>query len=281
VRELVYSAYDMPDLEEIKKVNDLRLSLSKVKTFDSCLAKYNYHYNLHLPGKEWEHFALGHLLHQSLEQFHLKYIDGCNEPYAKIMSIAYKNAMKEFGPKLSEESKKTAYEIIDKYLQKITDDENQMKDILAAEKKFSFALTDRITLNGAIDRIEIDTDGVLTVGDYKSTKDIKWMNDFLQLQTYAFIILPDYPNIKKIRGAYIMLRHNFKRVEKDFSIDEILEVKGKYEDYARKIEETTLSGEWEPNPTNLCNWCDHKDICETGREFLAKKDGIKHGETKW
>src|SRR5690606_31482366 len=58
---------------------DHRLSVSKVKTFDSCAAKFKYSYIEKLPKKEWDFHVFGTFCHDTLENFHLKLIEKAKE----------------------------------------------------------------------------------------------------------------------------------------------------------------------------------------------------------
>ena len=254
-------------VEENNIIKQLRLSVSKVKCFDSCKKKFWYNYVMHYPKKTWAFHTLGKFVHLALEEFHFVYLNGSDDPLHIAMGRAYKKAMKEFGKSMSEDSKKEAYEIIDGYLKKITNEKHTLKDVLAVEKNFSFPITKNIILNGMIDKVIIDN-GILHISDYKTTKQKKYLlNDWLQLQTYAYIMLQENPDVKKIRGSYIMLRHNFELIQKDFEIDEILQIKEKFEDYAKQIEDEQS---YEATPSRLCEYCDFLDMCEPGKEFLNK-----------
>lgn len=255
----------------------LRLSVSKTKTFLDCKAKYRFAYIEKLPRKDWEFHIFGKFIHKVLEDFHAAYLQGTDDPYSKVMSRVYKAAMEEYRPKMTNEARKEAYEIVDKYLQRVTADTQHVLNVLSVEKNFDFPITDRVALNGMIDRIQIDPDGLVHVCDYKTVKNKKYLkNDFLQLLTYAYVIYSEDPTIKKIRGSYILLRHNFEYITKEFSLDEILKIKEKYENYAKMIEEEKL---WRPNPTPLCNFCDFLDKCPEGKGFTNKN--VKFGETAW
>lgn len=255
--------------------DELRLSLSKSKTFTDCAKKYHYTYIQKLPQKEFIHHKLGKFLHKILEDFHLVYINGSEKPYNITMSECFKAAKTEFI--LSSESQKEAYEMIDNYLKYIANDNSFIKTIIAVEKRFDFHITDNVVLNGMIDRIQLDTDGIYHVADYKTTKNKKYLkNDWLQLQTYAYVILTENPNIERVRGSYILLRHNFEHITKEFTKGEIQEIKNKYETYAKQIEEEQL---WRANPTKLCAWCSFLDVCDEGNALINPK--LTHGETNW
>jgi RecB family exonuclease len=266
----------LPEIPSVNKI--LRLSVSKVKTFLSCKKQYHFAYVLKLPRKDFEYHKLGRAVHLILEIFHGEYINGSLEQLNKAMSHSYKVAMKEFGHQLSEQSKKEIYDIIDKYLQYITDTQDTIKTITSVEKNFDFNITDKVVLNGMIDRIQTDNDGVIHVCDYKTTKNIKYIkNDFMQLLTYAYVIYSENPTIEKVRGSYILLRHNFEHITKEFSLDDILKIKEQYEGYAKQIESNSL---WEANTTRLCAFCPFLDKCEEGMAFTTPHRNTT-GKTNW
>lgn len=256
----------------------LKLSVSKTKTFLDCAKKYDFAYNLKLPKKEFEFHTFGKFVHKVLEDFHNEYLNGSTEPRNKVMGRVFKNAMAEYKHKMTSEAQKEAYEIIESYLKKISTEKNQA-NILSVEKNFNIGLSEHVSINGMIDRIQVDPDGIVHVCDYKTVKNKKYLkNDFLQLLTYAYVIFTEDPTIEKVRGSYILLRHNFEYITKVFSKEEILQIKNRYEDYAKQIEEEKL---WRPNPTPLCTYCDFIDSCKAGKDFVNKNKNIKHGEVGW
>jgi putative RecB family exonuclease len=253
-----------------------KISLSKAKTYEGCNKQYNYSYNLKLPQKERDFHVFGKLVHQVLEDFHRTFIEGCLLQTNVVMADAFNSACKKY--KVTKEAKDEAYSIIDKYLQIITKKKDELKSVVSVEKHFSINITDTIILNGQIDRIQIDKDNILHVADYKTTKNKKYLkNDWFQLLTYAYVIFLENPNVEKIRGSYILLRHNFEYMTKEFSKEEILGIKSKYENYAKSIAEDKL---WKASPTQLCSWCSFLDICQEGKEFIQPKN-IKYGAVSW
>ncbi len=123
----------------------------------------------------------------------------------------------------------------------------------------------------------MDADNVIHVADYKSTKHKKYLkNDFFQLLTYAYVIVSEDPSIEKVRASYILLRHDFEYVTKEFSKKEILEVKDKYQEYASQI---LSEKDFEPNPTALCNYCDYLQLCPAGKSKAF--DQQVYGEVNW
>jgi putative RecB family exonuclease len=257
--------------------NITKLSVSKTKTFLSCAKQYNFIYNLHLPKKDWSFHTFGKALHMALELLHKELIDKSQEPLHILMSRAYRATLNMYQSKMTKDAIEEVKTILDNYLQKITSDRITATSVSEVEKNFSIPITDRVVINGMIDRIQTDPDGILHIADYKTSKSDKYLaKDWQQLLTYAFAIAHDKPEIQKVRGSYIMLRHNFKYITKEFSRDEIMSVKGQYAKYAEQIEQET---EWKANPTVLCSYCDFLNLCDEGKAFANKN--IKTGEVSW
>lgn len=192
------------------------------------------------------------------------------------MADCFNAANKKY--KVSKEAKAEAYDIIDRYLKIITNKRTELKSVFSVEKNFAIPISDNILLNGQIDRIQLDPDNVFHVADYKTTKNKKYLkNDWFQLLTYAYVVYLENPEVEKIRGSYILLRHDFEYMTKEFSKEEIISIKDKYKDYAKSIADDKL---WRANPTRLCDYCSFIEFCVEGREFLQPQN-VKHGAINW
>jgi RecB family exonuclease len=258
---------------------DLRLSVSKTKTFLDCKAKYKFCYIEKLPRKDWDFHTFGKFCHSVLEHFHQQYIDGCPLPYNVTMGNSFKHAWAEYKDKMTPEMKKECWAIVDQYLRLITKDKQTglPANVIKVEKRFDFQIADNLVLNGAIDRIQLDADNVIHVADYKTTKNKKYLkNDFFQLLTYAYVLVTEDPSIEKVRASYILLRHNFEYMTTEFSKKEILAVKDKFVEYADKM---LTEKEFTPNPTGLCNYCDYLQQCPAGKSRAY--DQPVYGEVNW
>lgn len=257
------------------ELKELRLSVSKVKCFTQCKKQFYYTYIMKLPRKEFEFHQLGKCIHLVLELFHSDLLSGSILPLNAIMKNAYATAMAEFGPKMKDLSRKEVFGMADQYLKRITANKDQIKKVLSVEKNFNLDIGGKVILNGMIDKVQTDADGILHVMDYKSTKNKKYlMNDWLQLLTYAYILYTENQNIERIRGSYVLLRHGFEHITKEFSLTEILDIKTRFEQYAKDISDCTL---YPASPTRLCEWCSAIDVCDEGKAFL----GIGTGQTNW
>lgn len=260
---------------------DFRLSVSKTKTFIACKKQYEYTYILKFPKKERDYHILGTFAHKVLENFHNTYLNGTDQPFNKVMSQSFKDACTEYSSKITPAIKKECRDIIDSYLKLIYTDKSHVLAIpvIACEKNFSIKLRDNLILNGMIDRIQLDSDGILHVADYKTTKNKKYLkNDFFQLLTYCYALAIEDPSLTKIRASYILLRHNFECITTEFSREDILNIRNKYIAYADEI---LAEKEFAPNPTVLCNWCDHKEHCNPDIGNFENKPTTYSGVMDW
>jgi putative RecB family exonuclease len=259
--------------------NLLSLSSSKIKTFKDCAAKYRFSYIEKLPRKEWHFHVFGKFCHKILEDFHQQIIEGNKDPYHFLMSNCFLSALKEYN--VSEPQKREAWDICNNYLKKIQLDKNkgQLPTVLCVEKDFYININDQILLNGFIDVVQRDCDGVIHVADYKTSKSKKYLKkDFFQLLVYAYVICLEDPSIDRVRTSYIMLRHSFEAISKEFSRDEVLKMADKLLHHAGEINKEKL---WRPSPNKLCGFCDFLSSCDSGRKFINEANLIKFGVSDW
>lgn len=255
----------------------IKLSVSKSATFQSCKAKYKFTYIIKLPRKEFSYHTLGRFAHRILELFHLAYINGSTDSFDKVMSNSFNESLLEFKGKISLSAKEEVFNIIVSYLNLIKKDKSIVGKVTDVEKVFNLNINDQLILTGMIDRVQIDSDGIYHVVDYKTSKSKTYLkDDTLQLLTYAYVIYKEHPEIKKIRVSYIMLKHNCEFITKEFGLEEILSVKDIYEKFAHDIQ---TEEKFEANPTKLCLYCDFVSSCQQGLDVI--KDTYNSGKTEW
>jgi CRISPR/Cas system-associated exonuclease Cas4 (RecB family) len=257
----------------------IKLSVSKSKTFEQCKKKFHFAYILKLPRIERDYHTFGKFVHKVLEDFHLHYLDGGTTPYNEHFSFVFKNTLKEYSGKITKEQKEQIKEILNNYLKLFY---SQVKNgeaptILSCEKDFNVNIDDKIILNGAIDRIQVDNDGVHHVIDYKTSKsDTSLKSDYFQLLAYAYVLKLQKPELKKIRGSYMMLKHNMKLITFEFDEDKILSVKDKLLKY---YDDILSEKEYPPTITKLCEYCDYMNVCESFHQ--NSKSNLRFGKIEW
>lgn len=261
---------------------NIKLSVSKTKTYIDCKKKFEFAYVLKLPRKERDFHTFGKFCHRTLELFHNVYINGSNRPYHEVMTESFRTSLDEFKTSMTKEMVTECWDIINKYLKLVSKDKTKklVSSVLACEKGFELLINENILLNGSIDRVQIDDDNVLHVCDYKTVKkdtSKKYLkNDFFQLLTYAYVLMCEDPSLTKIRASYILLRHDFEYITMEFDKEQILAVKDKYVDYAEKmLSENNFQAKTGP----LCKFCDYLELCPEGKMTVDKK--LTYGEVSW
>lgn len=262
---------------------DLSLSVSKTKTFEDCKAKFKFCYIDKLPRIERDFHTFGKYLHQVLENFHKALIEtpSRRDDWLTVLDEAWDAAYKEYEDKMTGLQYKEAREIVEEY--KALLKEEGLPTVIAVEKPFYINLNKKVLLNGFIDRVQIDPDGMVHVADYKTTKNPKYLKDFFQVMTYCYALCLEDPSIKKFRASFILLRHNFDYLTQEFTREEVISVAEKFIKAASNIEEEKL---WRPNPQFLCKYCDYLDHCKSGKNYLTKKGVLEKkkptvGIRKW
>lgn len=257
----------------------LNLSVSKVKTFKTCKAKYHFCYIQKLPRKEWDFQVFGKFLHEVLERFHGDIIKGCKDPDHILMKKSFSDSLKEYEAGMTPEMKKECFDILTAYLKKRNNDRpNGLPEVIEVEKQFAIDIGSSILLNGFIDVVQRDPDGVLHVADYKTSKHKKYLkNDFMQLKTYAYAMCLEDPSLEKIRCSYVMLRHGFDSILKEFTREEVMATEQEFEGFAEKINKEKL---FRPSPSPLCKFCDYLNSCDDGLEKMGMAKG-NFGERDW
>ena len=271
----VVAAKILPKKEDSKL--KFRLSVSKSKTFDDCKRKFKYNYLDKLPRKEWDHFVFGSFNHKYLEDFHEDLLQHPEREssWNDRLDVAWSSAVDEFKD-MKPDQIEEARGIFNCYKEIL--EEDGLPDIVSVEEPFVIELDGQVLLNGFIDRVQMDPDGIIHVGDYKTTKNKKYMTDFFQLETYAYALMTKDPSIKKVRASYIMLRHEFDYITEEFTREEIMgKIAQKFIQYKKDIEEEKT---WRANPQFLCKFCDFTDHCEEGTSFLIKRGLIQPKNTK-
>lgn len=257
-----------------EKYDGFWASVSKVKTFDTCPAKYQYSYIQKLPKKTWDFHTFGKFLHKVLEDFHLERLDGNTGPDNVLMAQCFKGGIKEYET-LTTEQKDDAFEICTQYLSRLASKraDKSLPEIVSVEEDFWVDIDGKVLLRGFIDRVQRDPDGILHVADYKTSKSSRYLKkDDFQLLTYAYVKCVQDPSIKKIRTSYIMLKLDFEYVTFEFERDEVMKIAERFLEYADRIQSESL---FRPETSPLCGWCDYREFCEDGEKFWQEYENKK------
>lgn len=232
-------------------------------TFKKCPKQYHYRYidKPDIPKKDWSFLEFGKCAHRVLELFHEDLIENVRRPdeYHLVMKNSFKDALKEFDLKILRDDLPELKEILQFYLDKMLKD--GIPQVISNELEFKIMVGDYM-VRGYIDRIDKVGPGEYHVVDYKTNKNPKYLKNF-QLLLYALVIKEKFPDAKKIKGSYVLLKHECKSLSWDFTDKDIQKARDKVLEIGTSIDARgVLAEKWEKKPTRLCNWCDYKSICQ-------------------
>lgn len=272
--------------ERPKDFDGFWASVSKVKTYDSCPAKYKFSYIEKLPRKSWDFHVYGKFLHKVLEDYHLERLNGSVLSDNVLMQNCFKAGIEEYKSELTKTQIEDGHKICVQYLQLLADqsEDGTQPEILSVEEDFFIDIDGKVLLRGFIDRVQMDPDGVLHVADYKTSKSSRYLKkDSFQLLTYAYVKCLQDPSIKKIRTSYIMLKLNFEYVTFEFTRAKVMKIGERFLKYAKTIQEEDI---FSPNTSPLCMYCDYTESCDAGQEFIEdykekKKQRVKRSARNW
>lgn len=236
----------------------IKLSVSSIKTYDDCPKKYWYGYIDKPPiqKKPWVHLELGSCLHLALEKFHdfLMKQQLPQTEYSGLMKKCMESAVKDFNQELLSPEIENMQIIMQSYLNDIKT--NGLPNVLWVEKPFDITIGD-FYLKGFMDRVDQIAPGVYKVVDYKTSKNPAYLDKF-QLQVYSMVLRDQLPDMEKISGSYVLLKHGCKTKDWDFTMKDLDDCKEKILKFGNLIlnEDT-----WQKKPTKLCDFCDYKDLC--------------------
>lgn len=132
----------------------------------------------------------------------------------------------------------------------------------ACELRVETELDDGVLLRGFVDRIDVSPTGLVRVVDYKTGRAPWEMGEtkaLFQMKFYALVILrtrgvvPAQLQLLYLADAQALTYHpdeyELRRFERTLSA------------IWKAIVASGDSGDFRPNPSRLCDWCDHKTRC--------------------
>lgn len=119
-----------------------------------------------------------------------------------------------------------------------------------------------LTLHGYIDRVDVAPTGDLRIVDYKTGKSPGERFEakaLFQMRFYALVVWRTRGVIPKMLQLIYLGNAEVLRYCPDEA--DLLATERKVEALWRAIRRATDTGEWLPNKSALCAWCDHKALC--------------------
>jgi putative RecB family exonuclease len=128
------------------------------------------------------------------------------------------------------------------------------------ELRVEVELGSGLLLRGFVDRLDVSPAGDLRVVDYKTGRapspgfEAKAM---FQMRFYALVLWRVYGRVPRLLQLMYLGSGEVLRYEPDEADLRATEVK--VEALWRAIERATVTGDWRPSPSRLCEWCDHRE----------------------
>jgi len=119
-----------------------------------------------------------------------------------------------------------------------------------------------LRLRGYVDRLDIAPTGALRVVDYKTGRapregfEAKAM---FQMRFYALVLWRLRGEVPRLLQLLYLGSGEVLRYEPDEA--DLRATERKLEAIWAAISRATERGDWRPNPTRLCDWCDHQALC--------------------
>jgi putative RecB family exonuclease len=247
----------------------LRLSFTRVDTFERCPRRFRYQYVDGLPQAPAPQLSFGSSVHAALEWLYDR-----KHPVLpsreELLQALFESWDSTGYAEVPREEQMRAYEhareVVTRFHERVQRDGFRLP--AATEAWFELPIGDDILVVGAIDRLDVDDDGSLHVVDYKTNRRARTraqVGDSLQLAIYALATRELYGQLPSTVGLDFVVPGVLVRVDvADLDLDA---VPARLADVARRIR----AGEDTPTPHRLCDWCDFKSICPawTGSDDAA------------
>lgn len=240
----------------------VKLSASKITTYQQCPRKYYYRYIKRLPVFDfWSHLIKGNFAHDVLEVWVDRIMKG--EDPRDAMQAAFKDTatsenyqgkVEKFLEEIKPWLKKAVFAYEQKHFQP-----------LAVEETVSFRYRNVVVV-GRVDRIDYLGPQTIKIVDYKTTKNPNYLSD-LQLGIYHIGVkygsLSGQYGKKAVETSYVLLRHDMRETPYTFTVADLENILDEIEEVSGQIDCDTT---WEPKPSNLCQYCDFFVPCTQNRE---------------
>jgi putative RecB family exonuclease len=251
----------------------LRLSFTRVDTFEQCPRRFRYQYVDGLPQAPAPQLSFGSSLHATLEWLYDRkhpVLPSLEETLRALYDAWETDGYTE----VDRSEQLSAYEharriITGLHARLVT---GGFRLPAAVEAWFELPFPDDVVVVGAIDRIDAQDDGSLHVIDYKTNRRARTRDQVrgsLQLAIYALATRELYGRLPET----VALDFIVPGVTVAVPVAELdLEaVPGRLASVAARVR----AGEDTPTPNRLCDWCDFRAICPVWRDSGTADDDVE------
>jgi ATP-dependent DNA helicase UvrD/PcrA len=237
---------------------DLRLSASKIVTYQDCPLKFKFENILGVPTPPRTYFDIGTSIHSVAEHLTELQKDGTELTEELALEILSKewNSNAFQSETHENQAKEKAKEMVKTYLRWIKENPNTP---IAVEQRFTIEIGG-IPFNGFIDRIEKTPDGEFEVVDFKTGsvyENNKSIKENPQMNIYALGTQKIYGKLPK-RASLFYLKHD-KIVSNEIEKENVERTRKVIEENVKAI----LNEEFKATPSyQVCRNCGFWNICD-------------------
>ena len=243
------------------------LSPSSVSLFRACPQKFKLSYIDKIKEPPTWHTVLGSFVHEVLEHLYKEDPKDRNQETVKRIATdrwsnhGWAERVNQLVEKLDTVVgfKRSAFQS----MINLWELEDPSITILEGQEVEVLTEIDGVAMKGYIDRIALDVDGKVVISDYKTGKvpDPKYVSDdekWFQLIAYALMLKEAHRKMTSTLELYYLS----KKVKHSFAVtqDHLVNAQQVIVRTRASIDESSKSGEFSCNVTNLCNWCYYKKI---------------------
>ncbi len=237
----------------------LRLSFTRVDTFERCPRLFRYQYVDGLPQAPAPQLSFGSSIHAVLEWLYDRKLPVLPQ-LEEVLQVLFERWDSAGYAEVERDEQLRAYEHAREVIARFHDRVMKAGFRLpaATEAWFELPVGQEIVVVGAIDRIDLDDSGALHVIDYKTNRRGRTkaqVRSSLQLAIYALATRELYGRLPESVALDFVVPGMVVAVPVDeLDLDAVPD---RLEEVARRIR----SGEDTPTPHRLCDWCDFQRIC--------------------
>ena len=236
----------------------LRLSFSRVDTYQQCPLKFRFAYLDKLPTAPSPHLSWGTSVHSALEAWWAQKLPQA-PPVETLLQALYDGWDDTGFAGMAREEKVQWYRHAQEVLRRHHDRHAQhYVPSVASEQRFSLRMDGDLEVVGSIDHVTRTQDGGLGIVDWKTNKRAKTraqVRSSLQLAVYAMAA----EELWGQPAAWVALDFVVSGVRVTVPREEI-DVDGARRTF-REVAEQIRAGVFDPSPSRLCDWCDFRSLC--------------------
>jgi CRISPR/Cas system-associated exonuclease Cas4 (RecB family) len=226
----------------------MRLSYSKIKTFDDCPAAYKFKHVDFLDEPAGEAALRGQVVHAALAAYDRHLLASGFKTDVTIVPELTDKALEEH------QAPDSIIEEVHKIMETVANGHLFDPELTAAvEEKWVITIKPGLEFSAIIDRLEIEGTKARVI-DYKTDWQIRSAKDDFQLHCYAMAVAKEYPHLTDIEMALDFVRYGVLS-EDQVSADEVFKTEKRIINAADRIATAERNKHFIPTPGERCAYC--------------------------